>query len=84
MFINWADFPSVIPLPPPSPNSSKNYPWFFAHYLKYSGSGTYDYDIMTMEFGDRLFFEPYKLHQDTVAAEHGFLSSVPLPGGGRS
>ena len=37
---------------------------------------------MTMEFGDRLFFEPYKLHQDTVAAEHGFLSSVPLPGGG--
>ncbi|TXF91441.1 hypothetical protein FUA23_01735 [Neolewinella aurantiaca] len=76
-FINWADFPSVVPV-----DSFMESSYYFYHWLQYSGEGTYDYDIMhnlQFPFSSSL---PGKLHQDTVSAEHGFLSSASLPGGG--
>ncbi len=66
-FVNWADFPSVVPVGDA----------YFFHYLAYAGAGTYDYDIRYGAGGR----EAGILHQDGVAAEHGFLSTAPLPNG---
>ncbi len=66
-FVNWADFPSVKPL-----GDS-----LFYHYLAYAGSGTYDYDI---RYGNGEGAAGV-LHNDGVAAEHGFVSSAHLPDG---
>ncbi|MFT5998866.1 MAG: hypothetical protein ACI81P_001321 [Neolewinella sp.] len=78
MFINWADFPSITVYTPDIPNPPPMYKYYWAHWLQYSGKGTYDYDVMGMNFGDRVFFDPVKLHQDTVSAEHGFVSTANL------
>lgn len=75
-FINWADFPSVRFYQ--GQNDSLQ---TFSHWLEYSGKGTYNYDIHVNYSGNRKN-ETIKLHQDTVSAEHGFLSSDQLPGGG--
>ncbi len=75
-FINWADFPSVVRYKDKQGNTRQ-----FSHWLQYSGEGTYDYDI----YAAIEYFQSensFKLHQDTVAAEHGFLSSASIPGGG--
>jgi hypothetical protein len=75
-FINWADFPSVVKYKDSLGNNVQ-----FSHWLQYSGEGTYDYDIYAaIEYSESK--EHFKLHKDTVAAEHGFLSSAPIPGGG--
>lgn len=77
-FINWADFPSVAYI-----GEGTHGPQLFYHYLRYSAEGTYDYDVMfDVADGGGPFDNPRKLHQDTVSAEHGFLSSARLPGGG--
>ncbi len=66
-FINWADFPSVIKYKDSLGNKVQ-----FSHWLQYSGEGTYDYDIYAaIEYSESK--ERFKLHNDTVAAEHGFL-----------
>lgn len=75
-FINWADFPSVVRFKDKQGHEAQ-----FSHWLKYSGKGTYDYDI----FSAIEYFqveEAFKLHTDTISAEHGFLSSTQLPQGG--
>ncbi|MFK8164307.1 MAG: hypothetical protein AB8H12_17815 [Lewinella sp.] len=78
-FINWADFPSSARYLDKDGNER-----FFSHYLRYSASGTYDYDIIYSDFAMSVGKDilPQKLHQDTVSAEHGFLSSAAIPGGG--
>jgi hypothetical protein len=77
-FNNWADFPSVVYV-----GQRNNSSIYFSHFLEYSGEGTYDYDIKySLSSGIVPDLPPSKLHQDTIAAEHGFLSSAPLPGGG--
>ena len=78
LFVNWADFPSILFY---DDTLGQRHTW--AHYLQYSGEGTYDYDIMTVDInaGTRSVSSG-KLHADTVSAEHGFLSSARLPGGG--
>ena len=68
-FVNWADYPSVRPL-----GDS-----LFYHYLAYSGEGTYDYDIRFAVGGPGR--ETQVMHTDGVSAEHGFVSSAPLPDG---
>ncbi len=79
-FLNWADFPSGAYY-----LDHNGHERFFSHYLRYSGKGTYDYDIIYSDMavdpkaGPDVF--PRKLHQDTISAEHGFLSSAQLPGG---
>lgn len=72
-FINWADFPSAFEY-----YVNQDSIGFFAHWLEYSGKGTYDYDIWFSGGTTR----KYKLHRDTASAEHGFLSSAALPDGG--
>ena len=75
-FVNWADFPSVVRYKDKQGNTAQ-----YSHWLQYSGEGTYDYDI----YAALEYFQSessFKLHTDTVAAEHGFLSSAPLPAGG--
>lgn len=67
-FINWADFPSI------SVNEAGN---LISHYLPKSGSSAYAYDI------NIVLSQPdtsYKVHDDTVAGEHGFVSTVPYKG----
>ena len=72
-FANWADFPSLISL-------DKNGEKMAAHYLQYSGKGTYDYDIKLRlsTNGGSSWSSAIKPHQDTVQAEHGFVSLLPL------
>ncbi len=75
-FINWADFPSVVPV-----DSFMKSSYYFYHWLQYSGEGTYDYDIIGyIQYPMALTF-PGKLHLDSITAEHGFLSSAALPDG---
>lgn len=66
-FVNWADFPSVVPL-------EKNR--FIAHWLQYSGEGTYEYDIRYSLSNDngRSWTEPVFLNDTTVNAEFGFVT----------
>ena len=78
-FVNWADLPAVAYLG----ETVQHGPELFYHFLRYSAAGTYDYDVMYgVTDGMAPFSETRKLHRDTVKAEHGFLSSAPLPGGG--
>ncbi len=66
-FINWADFPSVVP--------ANGGPWA-AHWLQQKPGGVYAYDVMTRlsSDGGRTWSEPYSPHDDHTATEHGFVS----------
>jgi hypothetical protein len=68
-FVNWADFPSVVPF-----GESK----LVAHWLEKAGVGTYDYDvrIAISEDGGASFGDPVTLHRDATLGEHGFVSLV--------
>jgi hypothetical protein len=72
-FVNWADFPAILA----NENS------LFTYFLKKSESSTYAYDVMYLVSQDlgSSWSNPQKLHQDTVAAEHGFVSSIPYKDG---
>jgi hypothetical protein len=74
-FINWADFPSVVP--------AVDGPWT-AHWLRQKPGGTYAYDVMTRLSidGGRTWSEPRSPHDDGTATEHGFVSIANI--GGRS
>ncbi|MEM0962431.1 MAG: sialidase family protein [Bacteroidota bacterium] len=68
-FVNWADTPGVVPLADGR---------MLAHVLSMhpDGDSPYAYDIrLTAANGDTSL-----LHDDGVAAEHGFVSWAPLPG----
>lgn len=75
-FVNWADFPSVI-LFPAKPNT------LAAHWLQKSASGTYDYDvrIAISRNGGQNWSPSFIPHRDSIAAEHGFVSMIPMPNG---
>jgi hypothetical protein len=70
LFVNWADFPSVVELADGT---------LFVHWLQQSGGGTYTYDVMLARSRDRgkSWSAPAVLHDDGKAAEHGFVSLVP-------
>ena len=67
LFVNWADFPSVLP------TSGGR---LVAHWLQKSGADTYAYDVRVSQSLDdgNTWSEPRVLHDDGVAAEHGFVS----------
>ena len=72
-FVNWADFPAIV----------ANGDMLFAHFLQKSASPTFAYDVMfttSANMGDT-WSNPKKIHQDTVQAEHGFVSAVPYKDG---
>lgn len=75
LFVNWADFPSIV-------EDAKGV--LFAHWLQKSGSGTYFYDVKmaTSKDGGKTWSAPFLLNRDGKQAEHGFVTLVPLRGGG--
>jgi hypothetical protein len=66
-FVNWADFPSVVP--------ADSGPWA-AHWLQQKPGGVYAYDVMTKlsTDGGRTWGEPHSPHDDGTPTEHGFVS----------
>lgn len=75
LFVNWADFPSVI---------EDAQGALFAHWLQKSGSGTYAYDVRmaASRDGGATWSEPFLLNRDGRQSEHGFVTLAPLPDGG--
>lgn len=69
-FINWADYPVV------ASSDGKN---LMAHYLKKKDSGTYNYDIHLVYSTNSgsTWNSAGVLHDDQMAAEHGFVSMIP-------
>ncbi len=66
-FVNWADFPSVVPL--------ADGLWA-AHWLVSQPAGGYAYDVYLGVSDDRgqSWSEPVIPHRDRTASEHGFVS----------
>ena len=73
LFVNWADFPSVFVAP-----SGR----VVMHWLQKRPGGKYSYDVMTRQStdGGATWSEPRILHDDNVAAEHGFVSFFAADG----
>src|SRR5687768_13845898 len=70
-FVNWADFPSLIPL------SDRI---LAAHWLQRSGSAKYAYEVRIAHSTDSggTWSEPLVPHRDGTATEHGFVSLFPF------
>ncbi|MEL7311159.1 MAG: sialidase family protein [Pseudomonadota bacterium] len=66
-FVNWADFPSVVPL--------TNTLWA-AHWLKKRPGGRFAYDVMiaTSQDHGQTWSTPFSPHDDDTPTEHGFVS----------
>jgi hypothetical protein len=66
-FVNWADFPSVIPL-----GDGR----YAAHWLEREGDGKYSYGVRIAQSTDtgQTWSAPVTPHTDGLAAEHGFVS----------
>jgi hypothetical protein len=66
-FINWADFPSVVPIGSAT---------MIAHWLTLKPDERYAYDITyaLSRDGGRSWTQPRVLNADTAIAEHGFVS----------
>lgn len=75
-FVNWADFPALVA-------STENPDHLAAHWLQKRAEGTYDYDVHISQStdGGRTWSPSFIPHRDSVAAEHGFVSLLPLPSG---
>jgi hypothetical protein len=75
IFVNWADFPSVVALADGT---------LAAHWLELNGRGAYEYDAMIAFSTDegRSWTEPLILHDDRSQREHGFVSLIPDETGG--
>jgi hypothetical protein len=68
-FVNWADFPSILPL---AGNR------IVAQWLQKMGEGTYAYFVMTSISNDqgKTWSEPVPAHLDRTMNEHGFASLI--------
>ncbi|MDX1623074.1 MAG: sialidase family protein [Gemmatimonadota bacterium] len=73
-FVNWADFPSILPLDDGS---------LAAHWLVRSGPQPYAYDVVIArsDDGGRTWSRPVRPHRDDSRTEHGFVSLIPWKGG---
>jgi hypothetical protein len=67
MFVNWADLPSVVPMPGTR---------LAAHWLQMSADLPYAYDVVyTQSLDDGISWsEPFRPHTDGTPTEHGFVS----------
>ena len=77
LFVNWADFPSVVPL-----GEGR----LLAHWLQRSGNGRYAYDVHLSESrdGGATWGASVLPHAAGVPAEHGFVTILPTGNGGAS
>ena len=73
LFVNWADFPSVFVAP-----SGR----IVMHWLQKRAGGKYSYDVVVRQStdGGTTWSEPRVLHDDNLAAEHGFVSFFAADG----
>jgi len=73
LFVNWADYPSVIATP-----SGR----LLVHWLQRSGAGRYAYDVRIAQSSDsgKTWSDGSVLHTDRSAAEHGFVALWVAPG----
>lgn len=73
LFVNWADFPSLLPL-----GEGR----LAAHWLQRSGGGRGAYDVRVARSSDdgATWSVPVTPHRDGTAAEHGFVSLWPAAG----
>lgn len=69
-FVNWADFPSVVPL---------NGATWAAHWLVSQPAGGYAYDvnISTSQDNGETWSDPFLPHTDGTPTEHGFVTLFP-------
>lgn len=74
-FVNWADVPSVVPLPGGA---------LAAHWLRRTGPETYAYGVRVAvsDDGGATWSDPVIPHADRSPTEHGFVSLYPDPDGG--
>ena len=74
LFVNWADFPSLLPL-----GGGR----LAAHWLQRNGPKRGAYDVRVVRSGDdgATWSVPLTPHRDGTAAEHGFVSLWPTPQG---
>ncbi len=72
-FVNWADFPSVVPV---------NEKYWAAHWLVRRAAGGYAYDtyVATSADAGNSWSEPFLLHDDGTDTEHGFVTLFPSHG----
>jgi hypothetical protein len=73
-FVNWADFPSVVPGPDGL---------LAAHWLRRLPGNAYAYEVRLAISGDggRHWSAPLTPHDDGTPTEHGFVSLLPTDGG---
>ncbi len=76
-FVNWADFPSVVPLAGGG---------LAAHWLAKTGPGTYAYEVRIALSGGlgQQWGESIVPHGDGTETEHGFVSLLPMSDGSMS
>jgi hypothetical protein len=69
-FINWADFPSVVPV---------NGRLWAAHWLQQKPGDVYSYDvrIVVSSDGGGTWSPPFSPHDDGTPTEHGFVTLLP-------
>jgi len=74
LFVNWADFPSVVPI--------SDSLWA-AHWLVRQPAGGYAYDVHLSISSDRgaTWVDPVKPHDDGTPTEHGFVTLFPYDSG---
>lgn len=72
-FVNWADFPSLVAYQDGGQSLA-------AHWLQKSAKGVYDYDVHIAQSrdGGNTWGESFIIHRDSIAAEHGFTTLIPL------
>ena len=72
-FVNWADFPSVVPI---------DETLWAAHWLARTAGGVYSYDVAISLSNDagRTWGEPLTPHDDGTPTEHGFVTLFPWSG----
>ena len=72
-FVNWADFPSVVPI---------DGEFWAAHWLAKRDGGTYAYDvaIAISTDGGASWSRAITPHRDDTPTEHGFVSLFPMSG----
>lgn len=73
-FVNWADFPSIMPTPDGT---------LWAHWLERGATGGYDYAVRLVRSDDegRSWSDPWTPHEDGTPTEHGFVAMLPLEDG---